>query len=58
MTFQYFTSNQAFAIVFGDTPIRIGDENLFFATRADAKRALALVGLRLTNRNTVKVLEA
>ena len=54
MTYQYLTVNQTYAFFFGDDPIRLYGEKMFFTNRSDAKAAAKSCGLYITNRNTVK----
>lgn len=55
MTLQFITSNATFAFFFGASLIRMGDEPMFFETRREAVYAAKVCGLKVTNRNTVKI---
>jgi hypothetical protein len=49
----FLVANNAFAFVFGDSLIRMGDAEMFFATRQAAVAAAALCGLKVSRRGVV-----
>ena len=53
MTLGYLPANAAYAFLFGDSPIRVRDESLFFATRRDAIRAANHAGLHVDSHDVV-----
>lgn len=55
MKLVYMEVNKTYAFFFGDSIIRLHNEAMFFETRQDAKYAAKACGLRITNRNTIKV---
>lgn len=58
MKLVYSKVQQTYCFYFGDAPINLHEWNYFFETRKEAVYAAQTLGLRVTNRNTVKVQEA